>query len=80
VDARVVIVFWPERPVAFSDLVDGFSCAFHKLREAHGVIEVDECEGFVGKNDRGAAVDDVMDQHLALSQSIAKRFDFVGNA
>src|ERR1044072_3346829 len=77
VNARVVFVFWPERPVAFSNFLDCFSCAFHKLREAHEVVEVDECECFVGKNDRGAAVDNVMDQHLALSQTIAKRLDLV---
>src|ERR1044072_621589 len=80
VNARVVFVFWPERPVAALDFLDRLRCALHKLREAHGVVEVDERECFVGKYYRGAAVDDVMDQHLALSQSIAKRLDFVCNA
>src|SRR5215213_143688 len=79
VNARVVFVFWPERPVAVFDLLDGFCCVFHKLREAHGVVEVDECECFIGKNERGAAIDNLMDQHLALSQSIAKRLDLVCN-
>src|ERR1044072_4086762 len=60
VNARVVFVFWPERPVAVFNLLDGSRCALHKLREAHGVIEVDEGECFVGKNYRGTAVDDVM--------------------
>src|SRR5262245_3626161 len=49
-NASVVFVFWPKRPVAFFNLLDCFSGAFHKLCEAHGVIEVDEREGFVGKN------------------------------
>src|SRR6185369_17072637 len=80
VNARVVFVFWPKRPVAAFNFLDCLRRAFHKLGEAHSVVEVDECECFVGKNDRGAAVDDVMDQHLALSQAIAKRLDFVSDA
>src|SRR5215217_5081261 len=80
VNARVVFVFWPERPVAILNFLDCLRCAFHKLREAHGVVEVDECECLVRKNDRGAAVDDVMDQYFALSQSIAKRLDLISDA
>src|SRR6185437_2074995 len=76
-DACVVFVSWPERPVAFSDVVDSLRCALHKRREALGVIEIDKRERFVRQHERGPAVDDVMDQHLALSQAIAERFDLI---
>src|SRR5215210_5005745 len=77
VDARVVFMSWMERPVALSDFLDCLRCAFHELREALGVVEVDKGERFVGENERGATVDNVMDQHLALSQAITKRLDFI---
>lgn len=79
-DARVVFVTWSKSPVAVSDLVDRLRCALHEFREALGVIEVNEREGFVREHERGAAVYDVMDQHLALSQAIAKLLDLVRRA
>src|SRR6185503_11376530 len=79
-NARVVFVSWPERPVALLDLLDCFGRAFHELREILGMVEVDERERFVRENYSSAAVNDVMDQHLALSQSITKWLDLVCNA
>ena len=80
VDARVVFVSWPERPVAVFDFLDCLRRAFHELRETFSVVEVDKRERFVWKNERRATVDNVMDQHLALSQTIAKLLDFVSSA
>src|SRR5690348_8709780 len=79
-DARVVFVLRTVSPIAFSNLVDGLRRAFHEFRETLGVVPVDEGESLVGKNDGGAAVDHVMDQHLPVAQAIAKRLDLVGSA
>ncbi len=78
--ARVVFVFGSEGPIAFFYLVDCVRRTFREFPEVLSVIKVDECESLVGKNDRGAAVNHVMDQHLPLSQTIAKRFDLIGGA
>ena len=76
--ARVVFVFGSERPIAFFYLINCVHRTFHEFREALGVVEVHERESLVGKNDRGAAVDNVMDQHLTFSEAIAKWLNLVG--
>src|ERR1044071_9887389 len=80
VNACVVFMFWPERPVALSDFLDRLRCALHELREALGVVEVNKRESFVWEHERSPTVDDVVDQHLALSQSIPERLDLVRRA
>src|SRR5690242_5882444 len=77
VDACVVFMFWPKGPVTFSDFINRLRCALHELREALSVIEIDKREGFIWEHERSSAVDDLMDQHLALSQAIAEWFDLV---
>ena len=79
-DARVVFVSRSEDAVAVFDLFDGARRAFHKLCVALLVIKVNESEGFVRQHHGRAAVDDVMDQHLALSDAIPKRLDLVCGA
>ena len=78
-DPRIVVVSWLECVAVFG-FVSRSRCGLHELFVALAVIEVEEREGFVGQHQCRAAVDDVVDQDFALSQSIAKWFDFVRRA
>lgn len=80
VNACVVFMFRPERPIAVSDLIDRLRCALHELREALRVVEINERESLIRQHKRSPAVDDLMDQHLALSQAIPERLDLVRRA
>ena len=80
VDARVVFMFWSKRPIPLSNVIDRLRCALHEFREALRVIEVDERESLIREHECSPAVDNVVDQHLALSQAIAERLDLVRRA
>ena len=79
-DACVVFMSRPERTVAVSGFIDSSRRAVHEFRIALVIVEVDEREGFVWQHQSRAAVDDVVNENSALSQSISKRLDFVGGA
>src|SRR6185369_8914549 len=65
--ARVVFMPGTEFAVAAFDLIDSSCRALHEFREAFSVIKIYERERFIRQDDGGAAVDHVMDQHLALA-------------
>src|SRR6185503_2550719 len=73
-------MFGPELTVAGSDLVNRPRRAFHKLPVALGVIEIDEGKRLVREYHRGPAVDDFMDQHFSVAQTVMKLLDVVRSA
>ena len=75
-DARVVVMSRVKAAV----LSGFFNRALrwsNELGECFGVIEINERESLVRQHQRRAAVDNVMDQHATVTESITKLLDFV---